>query len=142
MDFPELKYADLYKLQVLLLGLEKEPNEKQNLPYDDAVICAIEWFLQKRNSAKETKEVDLNELDLLEETSNLYRSTQALEAEEQAMDARERISVYKMKMTLLDNILELNERAKRIKNIGEFQQFVFSILTPEQKEKVLSIIEG
>lgn len=142
MDFPELKYADLYKLQVLLLGLEKEPNEKQNLPYDDAVICAIEWFLQKRNSAKETKDVDLNELDLLEETSNLYRSTQALEAEEQAMDARERISVYKMKMTLLDNILELNERAKRIKNIGEFQQFVFSILTPEQKEKVLSIIEG
>lgn len=142
MDFPELKYADLYKLQLLLLGLEKEPNEKQNLPYDDAVICAIDWFLQKRNSTKEAKDVDLNELDLLEETSNLYRSTQALEAEEQAMDARERISVYKMKMTLLDNILELNERAKRIKNIGEFQQFVFSILTPEQKEKVLSIIEG
>lgn len=142
MDFPELKYADLYKLQLLLLALEKEPKEKQNLPYDDAIICAIDWFLQQRKSNKETKDVDLNELDLLEETSNLYRSTQALEAEEQAMDARERISVYKMKMTLLDNILELNERAKRIKNIGEFQQFVFSILTPEQKEKVLSIIEG
>ena len=109
---------------------------------DQPSIDAVMWLYEHRRRGEHTEsdapQIDLDSLDLQAETANLYADTKALKMDGAVLDPREALAVNKLQMDLLGKILDLHERAKRVKQIGQFVEYVFNLLTDEQKGKVLS----
>ena len=109
---------------------------------DQPSIDAVMWLYEHRRRCEHTEsdaqQIDLDSLDLQAETANLYADTKALKMDGAVLDPREALAVNKLQMDLLGKILDLHERSKRVKQIGQFVEYVFNLLTDEQKGKVLS----
>ena len=109
---------------------------------DQPSIDALMWLYEHRRRGEHTEsdspQIDLDSLDLQAETANLYADTKALKMDGAVLDPREALAVNKLQMDLLGKILDLHERSKRVKQIGQFVEYVFNLLTDEQKGKVLS----
>lgn len=137
MDFPEFDYPTLYKLQIFLTRLEKDPSVLDESGYSDTVKNALKWFVQRKVAESSVSDNKLEELDVEEEVRKLYNDATAMRASQNEMDVRERLSFNNSRMTLLKEILNMFERSKRVTEIGQFVKYVNSILTEEQKQKIL-----
>ena len=140
----DVGYAQLYKLQLIFAELDNSSNPKETIlnyfedkPSQDAAMWLYEHRKPSVSGESRDATVDLETLDLQAETASLYADTKALKLDGSALDAREALAVNKLQMELLGKILELHEKSKRHRQIGEFIDYVFEILTEEQKEKVL-----
>ena len=145
----EIEYSSLYKLQLLFAELDSLPNPDAEIERrfaDDASQNAVKWLYEHRRRGErgesDSPQIDLDSLDLQAETANLYADTKALKMDGATLDPRESLAVNKLQMDLLGKILDLHERSKRHRQIGEFVQSVFEILTEEQKEKIVKEYGG
>ena len=145
----EIEYSSLYKLQLLFAELDSLPDPSSEIERrfaDDASQNAVKWLYEHRRRGErgesDSPQIDLDSLDLQAETANLYADTKALKMDGATLDPRESLAVNKLQMDLLGKILDLHERSKRHRQIGEFVQSVFEILTEEQKEKIVKEYGG
>lgn len=145
----EIEYSSLYKLQLLFAELDSLPDPSSEIERrfaDDASQNAVKWLYEHRRRGErgesDSPKIDLDSLDLQAETANLYADTKALKMDGATLDPRESLAVNKLQMDLLGKILDLHERSKRHRQIGEFVQSVFEILTEEQKEKIVKEYGG
>ena len=141
----DVGYAQLYKLQLLFAEMDSASDAKSVAERefsDQPSIDAVMWLYEHRRRGEHTEsdspQIDLDSLDLQAETANLYADTKALKMDGAVLDPREALAVNKLQMDLLGKILDLHERSKRAKQIGQFVEYVFNLLTDEQKGKVLS----
>lgn len=141
----DVEYAQLYKLQLLFAEMDSVADAKSVAERefsDQPSIDAVMWLYEHRRRGEHTEsdaqQIDLDSLDLQAETANLYADTKALKMDGAVLDPREALAVNKLQMDLLGKILDLHERSKRVKQIGQFVEYVFNLLTDEQKGKVLS----
>ena len=141
----DVGYAQLYKLQLLFAEMDSAADAKSVAERefsDQPSIDALMWLYEHRrrgeHSESDAPQIDLDSLDLQTETANLYADTKALKMDGAVLDPREALAVNKLQMDLLGKILDLYERSKRVKQIGQFVEYVFNLLTDEQKGKVLS----
>ena len=141
----QVAYAQLYKLQLLFAEMDSTADAKSVAERefsDQPSIDAVMWLYEHRRRCEHTEsdaqQIDLDSLDLQAETANLYADTKALKMDGAVLDPREALAVNKLQMDLLGKILDLHERSKRVKQIGQFVEYVFNLLTDEQKGKVLS----
>lgn len=141
----DVGYAQLYKLQLLFAEMDSVSDAKSVAERefsDQPSIDAVMWLYEHRRRGEHTEsdaqQIDLDSLDLQAETANLYADTKALKMDGAVLDPREALAVNKLQMDLLGKILDLHERSKRVKQIGQFVEYVFNLLTDEQKGKVLS----
>ena len=141
----DVGYAQLYKLQLLFAEMDSAADAKSVAERefsDQPSIDALMWLYEHRrrgeHTESDTQQIDLDSLDLQAETANLYADTKALKMDGAVLDPREALAVNKLQMDLLGKILDLHERSKRVKQIGQFVEYVFNLLTDEQKGKVLS----
>lgn len=141
----DVGYAQLYKLQLLFAEMDSAADAKSVAERefsDQPSIDALMWLYEHRRRGEHTEsdspQIDLDSLDLQAETANLYADTKALKMDGAVLDPREALAVNKLQMDLLGKILDLHERSKRVKQIGQFVEYVFNLLTDEQKGKVLS----
>ena len=141
----DVGYAQLYKLQLLFAEMDSASDAKSVAERefsDQPSIDAVMWLYEHRRRGEHTEsdspQIDLDSLDLQAETANLYADTKALKMDGAVLDPREALAVNKLQMDLLGKILDLHERSKRVKQIGQFVEYVFNFLTDEQKGKVLS----
>ena len=98
---------------------------------------SLKWFVQKKVADSSVSDNKLEELDVEEEVRKLYNDATAMRVNQNEMDVRERMSFNNSRMTLLKEILNMFERSKRVTEIGQFVKYVNSILTDEQKQKIL-----
>ena len=145
----ELTYQTLYKLQLLFSELDSlaDPNDEIERRFsDDASRNAVKWLYEHRRRGEsvssENSQIDLDALDLQAETASLYADTKAMKMDGAVLDPREALAVNKLQMDLLGKILDLHERSKRVKQIGQFIEYVFELLNDDQREKVLSDFGG
>ena len=141
----DVGYAQLYKLQLLFAEMDSASDAKSVAERefsDQPSIDALMWLYEHRRRGEHTEsdaqQIDLDSLDLQAETANLYADTKALKMDGAVLDPREALAVNKLQRDLLGKILDLHERSKRVKQIGQFVEYVFNLLTDEQKGKVLS----
>lgn len=141
----DVGYAQLYKLQLIFAEMDNSSDPESvvlnyfdDKPSQDAVMWLYEHRRRGDSSESGDLKIDLDSLDLQVETANLYADTKALKMDGAVLDPREALAVNKLQMDLLGKILDLHERSKRVKQIGQFVEYVFNLLTDEQKGKVLS----
>ncbi len=141
----DVGYAQLYKLQLIFAEMDNSSDPEsvvlnyfEDKPSQDAVMWLYEHRRRGDSSESNDPKIDLDSLDLQVETANLYADTKALKMDGAVLDPREALAVNKLQMDLLGKILDLHERSKRVKQIGQFVEYVFNLLTDEQKGKVLS----
>lgn len=141
----DVGYAQLYKLQLIFAEMDNSSDPESvvlnyfdDKPSQDAVMWLYEHRRRGDSSESGDPKIDLDSLDLQVETANLYADTKALKMDGAVLDPREALAVNKLQMDLLGKILDLHERSKRVKQIGQFVEYVFNLLTDEQKVKVLS----
>lgn len=145
----DVGYAQLYKLQLIFAEMDNSPDPEtvvlnyfEDQPSQDAAMWLYDHKKSKSSAESQDKTVDLETLDLQAETASLYADTKALKLDGSSLDAREALAVNKLQMELLGKILELHEKSKRHRQIGEFIQFIFELLSEEQKEKILKEFDG
>lgn len=141
----DVGYAQLYKLQLIFAEMDNSSDPESvvlnyfdDKPSQDAVMWLYEHRRRGERTESDARQIDLDSLDLQAETANLYADTKALKMDGAVLDPREALAVNKLQMDLLGKILDLHERSKRVKQIGQFVEYVFNLLTDEQKVKVLS----
>lgn len=145
----DVGYAQLYKLQLIFAEMDNSSDPEtvvlnyfEDQPSQDAAMWLYDHKKSKSSAESQDKTVDLETLDLQAETASLYADTKALKLDGSSLDAREALAVNKLQMELLGKILELHEKSKRHRQIGEFIQFIFELLSEEQKEKILKEFDG
>ena len=55
----------------------------------------------------------------------------------ESIDPKEKIQILKLKASLLQQLLDMMKESKKIKEINQFVELVYTILTDEQKDKLL-----
>ncbi len=137
-EYPNLTFKDVYPILTLMLEIKKNPSIVDNLPYDVSIKDALRELFVKNESVFSNK--SLKDMDLEDETIRLYESMKNIEVGE-SLDAKEKISVLKLQASSLKDLLDMAKESKRIKNIKWFEDTIFQILTPEQRDKVKHILE-
>lgn len=144
----DIPYSSLYKLQLAFASLDNSSSVDDDLKamsVDDASENALKWLYEHKKPSlvsSDSESVDLDSLDLQSETASLYNDVKNLRLEGGSMDVREMLAVSKLQAELLTRVLDLHERSKRNRQIGEFVEYVFNLLTEEQKDKVLKDFDG
>lgn len=138
MNYPEINFKTLYPVLVFMLEAKKDPKVLDSSPYDDSLKNAIKELIYTDVSSLNSRK-SLEDVDIEDETIRLYDSMKNIEV--YAEDPKEKIALLKLQSSSLKDLLDMLKESKRIKNIKLFEDTIFSILTEEQKEKVLTLIQ-
>ena len=134
-NYPNITVETVMGLRMLIKDLKTNPKLLDNSPYDDVTKQTLKQLLSGNESDRKKENVRLEDLDYEAETIALYESINAIN--ELEIDAKERISVIKLKTSILQDLLNMMKDSKRIKEINRFEEIVFGILTEDQKNKLL-----
>lgn len=135
-NYPQLSIETIMALRVLIRDIKNNKKLLDKAPYDEVTKQTLEQLLiNKEDNKIEGKIKKIDDLDYEAETISLYESIN--EINEMEIDAKERISVIKLKTSILQDLLNMMKDSKKIKEINRFEEIVYSILTEEQKNKLL-----
>lgn len=134
-NYPDISVETVMRLRLLIKDLKTNPKLLDNSPYDEVTKQTLKQLLSGGESGEKKKNVRLEDLDYEAETIALYESINAIN--EMEIDAKERISVIKLKTSILQDLLNMMKDSKKIKEINRFEEIVFGILTEDQKNKLL-----
>lgn len=145
-SYPEIPLDFIMNLRLLLKDCQKNPVLLENSPYDNITVETLKKLCGKNmdtlsgESDDEDEGLTVENIDYEQETLNLYKSINNINNLEN-IDAKERISVIKLKTQILQQLLDMMKESKRIKEIYHFEELVFNILTEEQKDKICSSLD-
>lgn len=136
-NYPEISVETVIALRGLIKDIKLNPKLLDSSPYDEVTKQTLKQLLIKNDSESQTErpKIKLEDLDYEAETIALYESIN--EINELEIDTKERVSVIKLKTSILQDLLNMMKESRRIKEINKFEEMVFSILTEEQKNKIL-----
>lgn len=135
-NYPEISVETVMALRVLIKDLKNNARLLDDSPYDEITKQTLKQLLSGESSSGDKKEnVRLEDLDYEAETIALYESINDIN--EMEIDAKERISVIKLKTSILQDLLNMMKDSRRIKEINRFEEMIYSILTEDQKNKLL-----
>lgn len=132
--FPKISVESITNLRLVIRDCYKNKELLDESPYEPIINDTIKMFVDKANDNVEKK--GLNDLDYEAETIALYESIQDIDSLD-TIDPKEKIAIIKLRTQILQQLLDMLKESKRIKNINQFTDMVFSILTEEQKTKIL-----
>lgn len=144
-SYPEIPLDFIMNLRLLLKDCQKNPMILENSPYDPMITETLKKIISKSGGSDSDSDSDsdsgltIENIDYEEETINLYKSINNINNLEN-IDAKERISVIKLKTQILQQLLDMMKESKRIKQIYQFEELVFSVLTEEQKDRICSAL--
>lgn len=144
-NYPEIPLDFIMNLRLLLKDCQKNPMILENSPYDPMITETLKKIISKSGGSDSDSDSDsdsgltIENIDYEEETINLYKSINNINNLEN-IDAKERISVIKLKTQILQQLLDMMKESKRIKQIYQFEELVFSVLTEEQKDRICSAL--
>lgn len=135
-NYPDISVDTVMTLRMLIKDLRANPNLLNDSPYDDVTKQTLKQLLSGSvEEDSEKKELHIEDLDYEKETLKLYQDINAIDDME--IDAKEQISLIKVKTSIIQDLLNMMKESKRIKEINKFEEIVFGILTEEQKDKLL-----
>lgn len=136
-NYPNISVDTVIALRSLIKDIKLNPKLLDNSPYDEITKQTLKQLLVKNDGESQTEKpkIKLEDLDYEAETIALYESIN--EINELEIDTKERVSVIKLKTSILQDLLNMMKESKRIKEINKFEEMIFSILTEEQKNKIL-----
>lgn len=135
--YPEISIETVMALRVLIKDIRTNRNLLDNSPYDEVTKQTLKQLLSGNGEEIKTESKKITDLDYEAETMSLYESIN--EINDLEIDAKERISVIKLKTSILQDLLNMMKDSKRIKEINRFEETVFNILTEDQKNKLLEL---
>lgn len=136
-NYPTISVEAIMSLRVLMRDTRTNPRLVENSPYDEITKQTLKQlfgFSKDNNIKAETKK--LEDLNFETETMNLYQSIEEINDLE-SIDPKEKIQILKLKASLLQQLLDMMKESKKIKEINQFVELVYTILTDEQKDKLL-----
>ena len=135
-NYPNISVDMVMALRVLIKDLRANPNLLDTSPYDEVTKQTLKQLLiGNADEDSEKRELHIEDLDYEKETLKLYKDINAINDME--IDAKERISLVKVKAGIIQDLLNMMKESKRIKEINKFEEIVFGILTEEQKDRLL-----
>lgn len=135
-NYPNISVETVMTLRVLIKDLRANPTLLDTSPYDEVTKQTLKQLLNGNTEEdSEQKELHIEDLNYEKETLKLYKDINAINDME--IDAKERISLVKVKAGIIQDLLNMMKESKRIKEINKFEEIVFGILTEEQKDKLL-----
>ena len=136
-NYPTISVEAIMSLRVLMRDIRTNPRLVENSPYDEITKQTLKQLfgLSKDNNIKaDTK--NLEDFNFETETMNLYQSIEEINDLE-SIDPKEKIQILKLKASLPQQLLDMMKESKKIKEINQFVELVYTILTDEQKDKLL-----
>ena len=134
-NYPNISVDTVMSLRMLIKDIRTNPNLLNDSPYDEVTKQTLKQLLNGDVSDKQDVNLSIEDLDYEKETLKLYKDINAIDDME--IDAKERISLIKVKTSIIQDLLNMMKESKRIKEINKFEEIVFGILTEEQKDKLL-----
>lgn len=134
-NYPDISVDTVMSLRMLIKDIKTNPNLLNDSPYDEITKQTLKQLLSGNISDKSDANLSIEDLDYEKETLKLYKDINAIDDME--IDAKERISLIKVKTSIIQDLLNMMKESKRIKEINKFEEIVFGILTEEQKDKLL-----
>lgn len=134
-NYPNISVDTVMSLRMLIKDIRTNPNLLNDSPYDEVTKQTLKQLLNGDVSDKQDVNLSIEDLDYEKETLKLYKDINAINDME--IDAKERISLIKVKTSIIQDLLNMMKESKRIKEINKFEEIVFGILTEEQKDKLL-----
>lgn len=136
-EYPELPVNVIMSLRMLLKDYRENPDLIEESPYPDIVKQTLSVLFSGNGNTNMKGHKKLDEIDYESETIALYESINDIDDME--IDPKERISVIKLKTSILQQLLDMMRESKRIKQINRFEETVYGLLTDEQKNKILEL---
>lgn len=137
-NYPNISVDTVVALRMLIKDMRANPKLLNDSPYDEVTKQTLKQLLSgggDENTDKPEIKLSIEDLDYEKETLKLYNDINAIDDME--IDAKERISLIKVKTSIIQDLLNMMKESKRIKEINKFEEIVFGILTEEQKDKLL-----
>lgn len=136
-NYPNISVDTVMALRVLIKDMRANPALLDGSPYDEVTKQTLKQLLSGPNEGETVTNnpLSIEDLDYEKETLKLYQDINAINDLE--IDAKERISLVKVKAGIIQDLLNMMKESKRIKEINKFEEIVFGILTEEQKDRLL-----
>lgn len=134
-NYPNITVETVMGLRMLIKDLKNNPKLLDNSPYDDITKQTLKQLLSGNESNEPRENIKLEDLDYEKETLKLYQDIN--EIDDMEIDAKERMSLVKIKAGIIQDLLNMMKDSKRIKEINRFEEMIYSILTEEQKNQIL-----
>lgn len=134
-EFPKINSEDILALRLFVRDCGLNPELLEESPYPDVIKDTVRSILNK-SEVKTNNKRKLSDIDYEAETIALYDSIQAID-DLGTIDPKEKIAIIKLRTGILQQLLDMLKESRRIKEIYRFEDIVFSILTEEQKDKLL-----
>lgn len=134
-NYPNISVETVMGLRMLIKDLKTNPKLLDNSPYDDVTKQTLKQLLSGNESTEPRENIKLEDLDYEKETLKLYQDIN--EIDDMEIDAKERMSLVKIKAGIIQDLLNMMKDSKRIKEINRFEEMIYSILTEEQKNQIL-----
>lgn len=136
-NYPSISVDTVMTLRVLIKDIRNNPKLLDNSPYDEITKQTLKQLLTGGVEGENKPVKRVEDLDYESETMSLYESIN--EINDLEIDAKERISVIKLKTSILQDLLNMMKDSKKIKEINKFEEAVYAILTEEQKNQLLEM---
>lgn len=133
-NYPNISVDTVMALRTLIKDMRANPKLLNDSPYDEVTKQTLKQLFNPEGEKSELT-FSIEDLDYEKETLKLYNDINAIDDME--IDAKERISLVKVKAGIIQDLLNMMKESKRIKEINKFEEIVFGILTEEQKDKLL-----
>lgn len=101
---------------------------------------------KKENTPIEQNESELDEeIDIDKESRRLYNQIKGKMANLDRMETSEQLQLFRTATTLLEKLLNVNERASNVEKFNDFKKFIIEsmdrYLTPSQKTEFVDLID-
>lgn len=148
--YPPLDETTIKNLEIVRQLVQAHPGYFLEAPYSQATEGLLTtWFLEQRRALGSVSDlpdvpVPVDNRDpwemLYEESKALFLQLKTVSARSEG-DTNERMQYFRTATALLEKMVSLQERAHSLKEIGDFQRMVLSVmdsvLTPTQRTSVM-----
>jgi|SRR5687768_579397 len=145
--YPELDEATIKNLEIVRRLALQHPSYFLEGPYSaDTERRITEWFLTTKRAIAETKTETGAEDDKRDPWDMLYSESKTLFQQLKGVkftpeETSEQMSYFRTATSLLEKLVSLQERSLGLKEIGDFQRTIMTImetvLTPTQRTEVM-----
>ena len=150
--YPEMDALSIQRFIIIKNMMDNDPLylDDDHCPYDYEVVQKLRQLLDtpKAPVSFVAEVEDLNELDEIDfevETKKLFRDIKLFKATLSNDDSSEQVQTFRTMVTLIEKMIESQERASGIKQFTAFTSMIMDsmdrYLTPVQKTEFLETLE-
>lgn len=124
---PQLDEKMIWTLGVIARGLAGDPSYLEGSDYPAEIQAMLKpRFIDRPFVASD---IDVEALDVPSEIEKLFRDLKETREGFATNDSSEKIAYFRIAVSLLEKLVNLNERANNVRRIGNFHNTVLAVLT-------------